>query len=118
MIRPLVGDYPQDIHASTLRAAQDCEARGTHSWHLYDRGETAPHYWCECWNRAEITDPPPNERLIPLVFWQQYAAKWASEGCDFCETMRDSCRRQKEHFSAEHIERRRVSILHRRGIMA
>ena len=118
MIRPLVGDYPPDIHADTLLAAQACETRGTHEWRLYDLGEAIPHYWCACWNRAEINDPWPSERTIPLVAWQRYAAKWASEGCDFCETMRDSCRCQKEHFSAEHIERRRVSILHHCGIMA
>ena len=112
MSRPLIGDYPPDIHASTLQAAQDCESRGRHEWHLYDEGETAPHFWCACWNRAEITDPYPDHRTIPSAAWHRYAGKWASEGCDFCESMRESCKSPQDHFSAEHLEPPPLNIPH------
>ena len=103
--------WPEKVELKTAAAAEQCEARGQHDWQLSEGGDLAPHYWCHCWGRAEIEDPAPGRETIPYRLWENYAARWASEGCDFCQTMRDSCRNVRDHFSGDVIERRRKAIL-------
>lgn len=90
--------------------------RGRHDWRLYDEGFLRPHYYCPCWGRAEINDPPPGPETIPFVLWEEYAARFAAEGCDYCETMRDSCKAPSRHFTGSEIERRRKKILERYAV--
>ena len=106
--------YPDDLRDQLISGAKKCEREAGHKYKLYNEGILYPHWFCDrCWSYADDivpwSPPSPIERK-DIEVWAHHVA---ADLCHDCQTMRTSCKRPEQHFSARAIADRYVQALER-----